>query len=387
MQSPSAMAFDARTFGVLLQYPDEGGRVDDLRAFIARAHDGGALVAVATDLLALVLLTPPGEMGADVVFGNSQRFGVPLGCGGPHAAFFAVKDDYVRHMPGRIIGVSVDAQGKSAYRMALQTREQHIRREKATSNICTAQALLANMAAMYAVYHGPRRPARDRDARPRSHAHARRRAAQPRLPAAERRVLRHAARHGRAPRRSASCARKRTRPASISATSGDDARRHRARRNGDAGRSRAHRRRLRGGGGEEGARAARLAGRRRALRHPGCAAADIARSSRIRSSTRITPRREMMRYMKSLERKDIGLDISMIPLGSCTMKLNAASEMYPVSWPEFSRDASVRARRSDRRATSRSSTSSQRRCARSPALPPSRCSRTPARRASSPASK
>src|SRR5262245_38110016 len=155
VQPPSEMTFDARTFGVLLQYPDEGGRIEDLRAFIKAAHDGGALVAVATDLLALVLLTPPGEMGADVVFGNSQRFGVPLGCGGPHAAFFAVKNDYVRHMPGRIIGVSVDAQGKPAYRMALQTREQHIRREKATSNICTAQALLANMAAMYAVYHGP----------------------------------------------------------------------------------------------------------------------------------------------------------------------------------------------------------------------------------------
>ncbi len=151
----SDMAFDARTFGALVQYPDEAGRLDDLRPFIARAHAAGALVAVATDLLALAVVTPPGEMDADVVFGNSQRLGVPLGFGGPHAAFFASKEAYVRHMPGRIIGVSIDAHGKSAYRMALQTREQHIRREKATSNICTAQALLANIVAMYAVYHGP----------------------------------------------------------------------------------------------------------------------------------------------------------------------------------------------------------------------------------------
>src|SRR5581483_10522783 len=131
-------------------------QVHDLRAFIARARHAGVLVAVGSDLLSLVLLTPPGEIGADVVYGNSQRFGVPMGYGGPHAAFFATLEKHVRQAPGRIIGVSVDAHGNQAYRMSLQTREQHIRREKATSNICTAQALLANIAGFYAVYHGPR---------------------------------------------------------------------------------------------------------------------------------------------------------------------------------------------------------------------------------------
>jgi glycine dehydrogenase len=146
---------DNTFFGAIVQYPNNLGSIEDYRDFINTVHNAGGYVAVATDLLALNLLTPPGELGADVAVGSAQRFGVPLGYGGPHAAFFSAKDDFKRAMPGRIIGVSVDAENNRALRMALQTREQHIKREKATSNICTAQALLANMAAMYAVFHGP----------------------------------------------------------------------------------------------------------------------------------------------------------------------------------------------------------------------------------------
>ena len=148
-------SIDNNYFGALVQYPNNKGSIEDYKSFIETVHAVGGYVAMATDLLALTLLTPPGELGADVAFGTAQRFGVPLGFGGPHAAFFTAKDDFKRSIPGRIIGVSIDAQGNRALRMALQTREQHIKREKATSNICTAQALLANMAAMYAVYHGP----------------------------------------------------------------------------------------------------------------------------------------------------------------------------------------------------------------------------------------
>ena len=146
---------DSTYFGAILQYPNNVGAIEDYQSFIQTVHTTGGYVVMATDLLALTLLTPPGELGADAAVGSAQRFGVPIGYGGPHAAFFATKDEFKRNIPGRIIGISIDAKGKRALRMALQTREQHIKREKATSNICTAQALLANMAAMYAVYHGP----------------------------------------------------------------------------------------------------------------------------------------------------------------------------------------------------------------------------------------
>jgi glycine dehydrogenase len=329
------MAFDAHTFGALLQYPDEAGRLEELRPFTARAHAAGALVAVATDLLALALVTPPGEMGADVVLGNSQRFGVPLGFGGPHAAFFAVKEEFVRHVPGRIIGVSIDAHGKSAYRMALQTREQHIRREKATSNICTAQALLANMAAMYAVYHGPHGI---KAIATRVHDLTR--------------TLDVALRG--AGYRQQNDAFFDTLRVSVPAEALGKVR-------SGAAEARLNFRYLEDGSvgialdettTVEDIQAivqvfAAATGKSVPDRIDTLAdgARDVIPSSLRRTSSYLThpvfnthhSETAMMRYMKSLERKDIGLDTSMIPLGSCTMKLNAASEMYPVSWEEFSR--------------------------------------------------
>jgi glycine dehydrogenase len=326
----ASVQFDADAFGLLLQYPDEQGRVEELSDLIARAHAAGVLVAVATDLLALTLLTPPGEAGADVVIGNSQRFGVPLGYGGPHAAFFAVRDAYVRQMPGRVIGVSVDSGGRQAYRMALQTREQHIRREKATSNICTAQALLANLAAMYAVYHGPA-GLRAIGARVHAMAHALDRAVR----AAGFEQINeqffdtlHVATPGAADRAVA---------AALEA--GFNIRRIDA--DGvvialDETTTHADLEALAGVFAGLANRPAPPVDEQPAVPYP----AALARRSVYLTHPVFNAHHsetEMMRYIRSLERKDIGLGEAMIPLGSCTMKLNAAAEMLPVSWPEFSR--------------------------------------------------
>jgi len=334
-----AMAFDASVFGVIVQYPDAVGDLRDLRSLIAQAHESGAFVSVGADLLALALILPPGEMGADVVYGSAQRFGVPLGYGGPHAAFFATRNRFVRQLPGRLIGVSVDVHGTRAYRMALATREQHIRREKATSNICTAQALLANMAAMYAVYHGPKGIAAIAG---RVHTLARVLEAElgqlgvkqinpyyfdtllVKVPGEAERV------------------RRRAEDATINFNILD----------ADTI-SIALNETLDTAGLRDivGVFATALGKR------PGvidCDAAAAALESRSpdrfppglrRTSTFLThpvfnthhSETEMMRYIRSLERKDLGLDTSMIPLGSCTMKLNAATEMLPVTWNPFSR--------------------------------------------------
>jgi glycine dehydrogenase len=331
----SDVPFGDRVFGALVQTPDEAGRVHDIGAFIARAKQAGVLVAVGTDLLSLVLLTPPGELGADVVYGNSQRFGVPLGYGGPHAAFFTTLDKHVRQAPGRIIGVSIDAHGNTAYRMSLQTREQHIRREKATSNICTAQALLANIAGLYAVYHGPKGLTRIAT---RVHAFAE-------LLASElgklgyRQLNRH---YFDTPRFEV--------PGGASAVGAIVKAALAARLNfgyrADNSISVALDETVElgdiqsivaafaagvnvsapvvGPGSAKGESAAFPPGLKRTsafLAHPVF--------NKYHSET------EMMRYIRGLERKDIGLDTSMIPLGSCTMKLNAASEMLPITWPEF----------------------------------------------------
>ncbi|MFN8244600.1 MAG: aminomethyl-transferring glycine dehydrogenase [Ferruginibacter sp.] len=320
---------DDSYFGAIVQYPDAKGAVEDYRAFINKVHAANAYVIMATDLLALTLLTPPGELGADVAIGSAQRLGVPLGYGGPHAAFFATKDEFKRGMPGRIIGISIDAQNNRALRMALQTREQHIKREKATSNICTAQALLANMAAMYAVFHGPE--------------------------GLKQIALRiHLLTTAIADALSA---------AGISVVAaGFDTLTFRV-------------------SDTAAFKAAALANQANFFYHADGsislsvdevasnnaadtlqlisnifskafnttlsisleAAASSLPASLQRTSAYLThpvfnmyrSESQLMRYIKSLENKDLSLNRSMISLGSCTMKLNAATELIPVSWPEF----------------------------------------------------
>ncbi|WP_426664245.1 aminomethyl-transferring glycine dehydrogenase [Rhodanobacter aciditrophus] len=313
------------SFGVLLQYPDTVGRIHDYRALADAAHARGALVAVATDLLALTLIAAPGEWGADIVVGNTQRFGVPFGFGGPHAAFMACRDAYKRSMPGRLIGVSIDAEGNKAYRLTLQTREQHIRREKATSNICTAQVLLAVMASMYAVYHGPEglvRIAR------RTH----------RLAA----IL--AAALGKA-----GVAVGKDYFDTLHVTGIDAAAIH---AKAEAARINLRRIDARSVGisldetatrADVAALAALFGASIEDIDALDAATADALPATLLRKSAFLThpifnthhSEHELLRYLRSLADKDLAMDRTMIPLGSCTMKLNATAEMIPVTWPEF----------------------------------------------------
>lgn len=323
-----AVTLDASYFGALVQYPAQDGQVHDYRGFVEAAHSAGVPVVVAADLMSLVLLTPPGEWGADVVVGSSQRFGIPMGFGGPHAAFFATKSEYIRMMPGRIIGVSVDAQGNPAYRMTLQTREQHIRREKATSNICTAQALLATMAGLYAVYHGPsglRRIARN------IHTAAV-------LVAKGCTALGFTQEHAtyfdtvviRVPDAEALHA--------AACEAGVNFRRIDATRVGVAvdettGEDEVHRILA-----IFAAVAGKPAPRPEITDEDLALPASFARTSDFLTHPVFNQNRaetEFLRYIKRLEAKDLSLTFSMTPLGSCTMKLNATTELIPITWPEF----------------------------------------------------
>ena len=330
-QPDDALTFDDQTFGLLVQYPDANGAIRPIADVITRAHEAGAMVAVASDLLALTMLKPPGELGADVVVGSAQRFGVPMGAGGPHAAFYATRSAHMRQLPGRVIGVSTDRDGRTAYRMALQTREQHIRRERATSNICTAQALLANMAGMYAVYHGP-------DG----------------LRAIADRVHRLACQLSDNLTALGYDQRNRYFFDTLHVCVGSADASRRVKEVAEAGMMNFRY----FGDGEIGiavdetttqedveAIQSVFASQRPDTQDPsgrGPGATDLPDECRRTSPFLTHPvferhhsELQMMRYLKRLEQKDLGLDTSMIPLGSCTMKLTAATEMRPVSWPQF----------------------------------------------------
>ncbi|MEO5882839.1 MAG: aminomethyl-transferring glycine dehydrogenase [Caldimonas sp.] len=328
---PAGAAAEADAFAVLLQYPGVRGAVHDLKPLIDAIHTKGGIAIVAADLLALTLLAPPGELGADICVGNTQRFGMPMGNGGPHAAFLATKDEYKRSMPGRLVGVSVDSHGRPAYRLALQTREQHIRREKATSNICTAQVLPAVVASMYAVYHGPEGLLRI----------ARRVASYTAVLAAGLEAMGLVRVHGDAfdtieletgERTDAVLAAavaagmnlRRASPASVGISLDETTTRADVEAIwsvfGAFGRPPSDL----WARNEKGVESLIPTGLRRSsafLAHP--------TFNRHRSET------GMLRYLRGLADKDLALDRSMIPLGSCTMKLNATSEMVPITWPEF----------------------------------------------------
>lgn len=319
-----------KVFGALLQYPDTHGEIRDLRPLIEQLHVQQALACVSADLLSLLLLTPPGEMGADVVLGSSQRFGVPMGYGGPHAAYFACRDEFKRAMPGRIIGVSKDTRGNVALRMALQTREQHIRREKANSNICTAQVLLANIASFYAVYHGPE---------------GLKRIAQ-RVHRLTTILAAGLARKGlqRVNRRffdtltldvggSQSAILDSARDAQINLRILGDGKLGLSldERCSEATVERLFDIFL---GADHGLSIAELDAETLESGIPGALLRTSAYLTHPVFSTHHSET-EMLRYLKQLENKDLALDQSMIPLGSCTMKLNATSEMIPITWPEF----------------------------------------------------
>lgn len=322
-------AIENDCFGVLLQYPSVDGEIRDYREFTAAVHAKGAMVIAAADLLALTLIEAPGTWGADVVVGNSQRFGVPLGFGGPHAGYMGTKDAFKRSMPGRLVGVTVDAQGKQAYRLALQTREQHIRREKATSNICTAQVLLAVIASMYAVYHGP---AGLKQIAQRTHRLTGTLAAglkQMGVAIANTsffdtltiNVADAAAVHAAAQAAGYNLRQISTTQVGVSL---------------DETATRADIEALWSILGQGKAAPAFDATE--------ASVADAFPAALARSTTYLThptfnryhAEHEMLRYLRTLADKDLALDRTMIPLGSCTMKLNATSEMIPVTWPEFS---------------------------------------------------
>lgn len=326
-------------FGALLQYPDALGNVADLSDSIEQLHSQNAIAIVAADLLSLALLKPPGEMGADVVTGTSQRFGVPMGYGGPHAAYFATKEKFKRSVPGRIIGVSIDRRGRQALRMALQTREQHIRREKANSNICTAQVLLANISAMYAMYHGPEGL---KDIARRIH-----RLASILCNGLKSKRIKVVNSHffdtitievenstGNEIKTRAQCEKVNLRFDRLETD------RHISLSLDECTKSADIETLWRIILGEE---AESLSVEKQDAEIVDCIATEHLQHSLIRSSSFLThanfnsyhSETEMMRYLKRLEDKDISLTHSMIPLGSCTMKLNAASEMIPISWPEF----------------------------------------------------